>query len=109
MTLALYLLQRATAALMVPLIVVHLVVIFYATRHGLTAADILARTRGSVAWAAFYGTFVIAAALHAAIGMRNILAEWTALQGRKLDVLIFMFGLTLLLLGARAVVAVVSA
>jgi fumarate reductase subunit C len=109
MTLRLYLLQRATAALMVPLIVVHLVVIFYATRHGLTAADILARTRGSLSWAAFYGTFVIAAALHAAIGVRNIVAEWTALKGRALDTLVVLFGVTLLLLGARAVVAVVSA
>jgi fumarate reductase subunit C len=109
MTLRLYLLQRATAALMVPLIVVHVVVIFYATRHGLTAADILARTRGSAAWVAFYGVFVMAAALHAAIGMRNILAEWTTLKGRMLDGLVFLFGMTLLLLGARAVVAVVSA
>ena len=48
-------LQRVTAALMVPLILVHLAVIFYATRSGLTAADILARTRGSVVWALNYG------------------------------------------------------
>ena len=109
MNLRLYLLQRATAALMVPLIAVHLIVIFYATRKGLTAADILARTRGSLAWAAFYGTFVAAAAIHAAIGLRNILAEWTPVRGRSLDVSIWLFGVVLALLGARAVVAVVLA
>ena len=48
MNVRLYVWQRATAALMVPLLLVHLAVIFYATRKGLSAADILARTRGSV-------------------------------------------------------------
>ena len=41
MNVALYVWQRATAALMAPMIVVHVAVIFYATRHGLSAADIL--------------------------------------------------------------------
>jgi|SRR6516165_6610217 len=107
MTLRLYILQRATAALMVPMIAVHLVLIFYATRHGLTAADILARTHGSIAWATFYGTFVLAAAIHAAIGMWNILHEWTMLKGRGLDALMLVFALLLVVLGGRAVIAVV--
>jgi fumarate reductase subunit C len=109
MSLRLYILQRATAALMVPMIAVHLIMIFYASRHGLTAADVLARTRGSIAWAAFYGTFVLAAAVHAAIGLRNILNEWTMAKGRALDALALAFAALLIVLGGRAVIAVVIA
>lgn len=107
MNLRLYLWQRGTAALLAPLILIHLAVIFYATRQGLTAADILSRTRGSIAWALFYGAFVAAAAIHAAIGLRNILAEWGGLRGRALTLCAIGFGLALALLGLRAVAAVV--
>jgi uncharacterized membrane-anchored protein len=55
MNVRLYVWQRLTAAIMAPLVLAHIVVIFYATRKGLSAADILARTRGSFAWASFYG------------------------------------------------------
>jgi fumarate reductase subunit C len=103
----LYLWQRLTAALMVPLVLVHLAVIFYAMRKGLSAADILARTRGSVAWAAFYGVFVVAASVHAPIGLRTVLAEWTPLGARMRDLVAVAFGLFLLVLGLRAVAAVV--
>jgi fumarate reductase subunit C len=75
----LYVWQRSTAAIMLPLVLVHVAVIFYATRKGMTAADILARTRGSIAWASFYGVFVAAAAIHAAIGVRNVLTEWSTI------------------------------
>jgi succinate dehydrogenase subunit C len=103
----LYLWQRLTAALMVPLVLVHLALIFYAMRKGLSAADILSRTRGSVAWAAFYGVFVVAAAVHAPIGLRTVLAEWTPLGARPRDLAAVAFGLLLLVLGLRAVAAVV--
>ncbi len=107
MTLRLYVLQRLTAALMVPLIVGHLIVIFYATSNGLSAVEILGRTRGSIGWALFYGLFVLLAAVHGAIGVRAVLREWTKLRPLSLDVLMWVFGLLLLLLGARAVIAVV--
>jgi fumarate reductase subunit D len=71
MSLRLYIWQRLTAALMAPLVLVHVAVIFYASRKGLTAADILGRTRGSIMWASFYGAFVAAAAIHASIGLRH--------------------------------------
>jgi succinate dehydrogenase cytochrome b556 subunit len=77
MNVRLYVWQRLTAAIMAPLVLAHIVVIFYATRKGLSAADILARTRGSFAWASFYGAFVVAAAIHATIGVRNVLTEWS--------------------------------
>jgi succinate dehydrogenase subunit C len=107
MNVRLYLWQRLTAALMVPLMLVHLAVIFYAMRKGFSAADILARTRGSVAWAVFYGLFVVAAAVHAPIGLRTVLAEWTPIGVRARELAAIAFGIVLLVLGLRAVAAVV--
>ena len=107
MNVRLYIWQRLTAALMVPLLLVHIAVIFYASRKGLSAADILTRTRGSVSWALYYGVFVSAVAVHVSIGLRTVLTEWTPLRGRVRDFVIIAFGLLLAVLGFRAVVAVV--
>ncbi len=107
MNVRLYIWQRATAALMVPLVVIHLAVIFYATRQGLSAADILSRTRGSIVWALFYGIFVAAVSIHAAIGVRNVLTEWSPLSERRAGQWAIAFGLLLATLGFRAVAAVV--
>ncbi len=111
MNFRLYFLQRATALVLAPLIAVHLIVIFYATAKGLSAASILGRTRGSVGWGAFYSVFVCAAALHGAIGLRNVFAEWgpDALRRdtRLLTLILWATGLGLTLLGLRAVFAVV--
>jgi len=106
MNVKLYVWQRATAAAMVPMIAVHVAMIFYATRHGVTAADILARTGGSVGWGGFYAAFVVAASIHAAIGTRNILAEWSPLGDRGAGIAASVFGLALFGLGLRAVAAV---
>ena len=108
MNVRLYVWQRATAALMVPLVLVHIAVIFYASRKGMTAADILSRTRGSVVWASYYGLFVAAASIHASIGVRNVLTEWSRLTDRRAGRLALLFGLLLAALGARAVFAVVA-
>jgi fumarate reductase subunit C len=102
-----YLWQRATAAIMLPLVLLHVAVIFYATRQGMTAADILARTRGSIVWASVYGVFVVAAAVHVSIGVRNVLTEWSPLRDRGAGIFANVFGLALLVLGLRAVAAVV--
>lgn len=105
--LRLYVWQRLTAVLMVPLIAVHLIVIIYATNRGLSAADILGRTRGSIAWALFYSLFVVAASIHGAIGVRGVAREWFGWRETALDRLMWIFGAVLLVLGLRAVVAVV--
>ena len=107
MSVRLYVWQRATAALMAPLVLVHVAVIFYAARKGMCAADILGRTRGSVLWASFYGAFVVAAAIHASIGIRNVLAEWSPINERHAGIFAAIFGCLLLVLGLRAVAAVV--
>ncbi|MCP4388728.1 MAG: succinate dehydrogenase, partial [Gammaproteobacteria bacterium] len=44
--LRLYLAQRISAAIMAPLVLVHLGVMIYAIQGGLSADEILARTRG---------------------------------------------------------------
>lgn len=107
MNVRLYILQRATAAIMAPLVLVHLVLIFYATSRGLSAAEILGRTQGSIGWGLYYGLFVLAAATHGAIGLRTIAGEWLGLKGVGLAALMWGFGLVLAALGLRAVAAVV--
>ncbi|MDQ6681453.1 MAG: succinate dehydrogenase [Pseudomonadota bacterium] len=89
-------------------VLVHLVGIVYAVRGGLSAAEILGRTRGNWGFAAFYAVFVIASAVHVPVGVANIAEEWVGLGeqaalwlGRALAVL-------LLVMGLRAVVAVVA-
>ena len=102
-----YLLQRGTAMLMVPLIITHLVLIIWSVQGGLSAEDILSRTRGSMVWASFYGLFVFAAGIHAGIGVQTILREWTPLGRMSAASLAHSFIVVLWLLGARAVYAVV--
>jgi fumarate reductase subunit C len=98
--------QRASAAVLAVCVVVHLVTIIYAVRNGLTAAEVLGRTQGSVAWALFYAVFVVAVAVHAPIGMRSVLAETFDWRGRSLEVTVIALGAALALWGFRAVYAV---
>ena len=102
----LFALQRLTAILMAPFVLVHVGLIIYAVRGGLTAAEILSRTQGSWFWILFYGLFVLSVSVHVPIGIRNILIEWLRLgRGAALTVSV-IFGVALLVLGMRAVAAV---
>lgn len=101
-----YILQRLTAAVLAPLVLLHLVVIVYAIDGGVSAAEILARTRSSLLWPMLYTLFVIAAAVHAPLGLRNILTEWAGSRGRIIDGLALAFFLLLLAAGLRAVWAI---
>ena len=103
----LFLLQRLSALVLAPLVLIHLGLILYAVGDGLSAAEILGRTRGSLWWGLFYGLFVVAAAVHGPIGLRTAVSEMTPWRGRALDLAMVGFGLALLLLGLRAVAAVV--
>ena len=102
----LWIAQRATAALLALCVVVHLATMIVAVRGGLTAAEILGRTRGNVGWAMFYGVFVLAVAIHAPIGLRTVAGEWLQWRGRGADACCVAIGVLLLALGARAVAAV---
>ena len=101
--------QRASAAVLAICVLVHLVTIVYAVRSGLTAAEILARTSGSVTWTVFYAVFVAAVAVHAPIGLRNVLSETLRWRGASLEVAMLVLGIALALFGWRAVYAVIGA
>src|SRR5512138_241595 len=98
--------QRASAAVLAVCVAVHLATIVYAVQGGLTAGEILARTRGNAAWATFYAVFVLAAAVHAPIGLRAALTEWLRWRGASRDAVLLVFALSLAVLGLRAVMAV---
>jgi fumarate reductase subunit C len=103
MTLRLFLLQRISAAILAVLVLVHLAVIAYAVQGGLSADEILSRTRGSFGWAAFYGLFVLTVAVHGSIGLRGILIEWARFGRRAANGVGWASAAILLVLGLRAV------
>lgn len=98
--------QRASAAVLAVCVAVHLATMIVAVNGGLNAAAILGRTRGNIAWSAFYTLFVVAVAIHAPLGLRTIAGEWLSWRGRTADIACVAIGIVLLALGIRAVVAV---
>jgi fumarate reductase subunit C len=102
----LWIAQRASAVVLAACVVVHLVTIVYAMRGGLSGAEILARTRGSTAWLAFYALFVAAVSIHAPIGLRAVLGEWLGWRGASRDACLVLFALILMWTGGRAALAV---
>jgi len=102
----LYMLQRLTALIMAPLTLVHLAVMIYAIQGGLSAAEILSRTQGSVFWFLFYGLFVVSVSIHAAIGLRVIVSETFHIQGTRITVLSWAFFAISLFLGIKALIGV---
>lgn len=105
MNAALFIAQRASAVVLAFAVTVHLATIVYAVRGGLTAAEILARTHHNGWFLMLYAVFVLAVAVHAPIGLRNILREWTAWRGRSLDLVLAAFCLLLVMLGLTAAFA----
>lgn len=102
----LWLAQRASAAVLAVAVLVHIATMSYAVHGGLSAAEILARTRGNAGWLIFYGLFVLAAAIHVPIGLRAIAREWTGWRGASLEAAVAACAIALLALGWRAVWAV---
>jgi fumarate reductase subunit C len=102
----LFLLQRITAVLLAGLAAAHLVVIAIATHEGLSAASILARTRSSLAFPAVYAVFALAAATHAAIGLRVVAREQLGWRGSGADASVLALWAALAALGLRAVAGI---
>ena len=102
----LWIAQRASAALLGICVLVHLATMIYAVRGGLTAAEILGRTQGSVAWFAFYALFVLAIVVHVPIGLRAVLSEWLGWRGPSRDWALVLFAALLAFMGMRAVLGV---
>ena len=86
----LWIAQRASAALLALCVLAHLATVIYAVRGGLTAAEILERTRGSFAWLAFYSVFVLAVTAHVPIGLRAVLGEWLGWRGPSRDTVLLL-------------------
>jgi fumarate reductase subunit C len=99
--------QRISAMVLALCVVVHLAVIVYAVRGGLSATEILARTRGHWGWAAFYSIFVVAAAVHVPIGLATIAREWAGLGERNAVWTARAIAVALLIFGLRSVCGVV--
>ena len=101
--------QRITAMMLATGVTVHLVTIILAVRGGLTAAEILARTRGHEGWLLFYAIFALAAGLHGAIGLRNIAGESLGWRGRGFDIAWLSLGLLTAIFGIRAALGLYAA
>ena len=102
----LWMLQRASAMLLALCVVVHLATMIYAVRGGLTAAEVIARTRGSAAWLVFYSLFVLAIVVHVPIGMRAVFGEWFGWRGRSRDLALVLLAMILAWSGMRAALGV---
>jgi fumarate reductase subunit C len=87
-------------------VLVHLATMIYAIRGGLSAAEILSRTRGNTGWLAFYSLFVLAVTVHAPIGMRSVLLEWLGWRGPSRDAFLLALAMLLGAMGMRAVFGV---
>ncbi len=99
--------QRVSAMALAFFVLVHLATMIYAVQGGLSAAEILGRTRGSWFFGAFYSLFVVTVAMHASIGLATIAEEWLGLDGHPARSLALAFALFLAVMGLRAVYGVV--
>lgn len=98
--------QRMSAMVLALCVLVHLGLMVHAVRGGLTGAEILGRTQGNWGFAAFYGVFVAACAVHVPLGLATIAREWGGLGDRAAVWLARGMALLLATTGARAVLAV---
>lgn len=97
--------QRISAMVLGLCVAIHLLIIFYAIRGGLSAQEILGRTQGNLAFAMFYEIFVVACFVHAPIGVANILQE-TFPKSSLAKPISSLLGLLILALGTVAVFGV---
>jgi fumarate reductase subunit C len=100
--------QRISAMVLALCVVLHLAGMVWAVRGGLSAADILARTQGNALFAAFYGVFVLACAVHVPIGLATIAREWWRWSPRAAAGFARAVTAALVVLGLRAVWGVYS-
>lgn len=97
--------QRISAMVLGLCVTIHLIIIFYAIRGGLSAEEILGRTQGNIAFAIFYEIFVLACFVHAPIGLANILEE-TFCKGFISKALSWILAALIIVLGTTAVIGV---
>lgn len=98
--------QRISAMVLALCVIVHIGIIMYAVRGGLSGNEILERTRGSLALGLFYSVFVLACAAHVPVGLANIAQEWLGWGAGPSRALSLLAGLLILLMGWCAVYGV---
>jgi fumarate reductase subunit C len=99
--------QRISAMVLGLCVAIHLLIIFFAIRGGLSAQEILGRTQGNILFALFYEVFVIACFVHAPIGIANIVQETFPKSGLAKP-LAWILAALIFVLGTTAVVGVFS-
>lgn len=99
--------QRISAMVLAVFVVVHLVIMVYAMKGGLTAAEILSRTQGNWFFGVFYAAFVIACAVHVPIGVAKIGKEWGSMSAVSARLLSRFLVVVILVMGFAAVWGVV--
>jgi fumarate reductase subunit C len=99
--------QRISAMILGVCVAIHLLIIFYAVRGGISAQEILGRTQGNITFALFYEIFVLACFVHAPIGVANILQE-TLPQSSLAKPVSWILAIGILALGTTAVIGVYS-
>jgi fumarate reductase subunit C len=100
--------MRISSMVLAMCVLVHVVTIVYAVRGGLSAAEILTRTHGNWYVGAFYAVFVIACAVHVPLGLAAVAEEWLRLRERTALIAAQIIGLVILVMGLRAVYAVIA-
>lgn len=98
--------QRISAMVLALCVIVHIGIILYAVRGGLSGSEILERTRGSLAFGLFYGVFVLACAAHVPVGLANIAQEWLDWNPGRARALSLLAGALILAMGWGAVYGV---
>ncbi len=107
LSIRLYMVQWLSAMVMIPLTLGHIAVMIYAIQCGLSSAEILGRTHcAASSGSCSTDYFVLAVSLSAAIGLRVIVHEPCGPGGAALEIFTWLFGLSLLTTGIRAVLAV---
>lgn len=101
--------QRISAMVLAMLVLIHLGIMIYAVRGGLSGAEILGRTQGNYYLAAYYAIFVLACAIHVPTGLASIAVEWLRWPLWRALWAARVFALLLLITGWRAVYAVFTA
>ncbi len=102
--------QRISGAVLSLLLLIHLAGIIYAVRGGLSVAEITARLQDSAFWLPMYALMIVAAVIHASIGIRNILAEMQKISAavRKAIVAAYLIGTSMLGIWTLNTVAALS-
>jgi fumarate reductase subunit C len=101
--------QRISAMVLMVFVLIHLGLILYAMRGGLTAAEILGRTQGNLGLGVFYAVFVLACVIHVPLGLQKIAEEWAGMKPLAAQMLTRGFAALILVLGLSAVWAVTAA